>query len=74
MAIEKVTISLPSEIANILREEVPKRKRSKFITEAIAKELKRLKENVLKKAYKEAYKEIEIENQEFEGVIGNGIP
>jgi len=32
-----------------------------------------MKEQVLIKAYKEAYAEIEKENQEFDGATGNGI-
>ncbi|KPJ65995.1 MAG: hypothetical protein AMJ45_04295 [Syntrophobacter sp. DG_60] len=73
MAIEKVTVSLPVEIVNILRKEIPKRKRSKFITEVITRELKKLKEKALIEAYKEAYSEIERENKELQGVTGDGI-
>jgi len=32
---EKVTISLPKEIMDVLREEIPIRKRSEFIAETI---------------------------------------
>ncbi|MCD6471665.1 hypothetical protein J7K55_00850 [Candidatus Aerophobetes bacterium] len=70
---EKVTISLPKEIVDLLRKEIPRRKRSKFIAETIKKQLKKLKEQALIKAYKEAYTEIEKESQEFDGVTGNGI-
>jgi len=70
---EKVTISLPKELLNMLREEIPKRKRSMFITEALKKQLEILKKQELVKAYKEAYKEIEKENDEFNGVSGDGI-
>ena len=70
---EKVTVSLPREIVDLLREEIPRRKRSKFIAETIKKQLKKLKEQALIDAYKEAYAEIEKENQEFNGATGDGI-
>ncbi|HBY56689.1 MAG TPA: hypothetical protein DEG96_02320 [Candidatus Atribacteria bacterium] len=70
---EKVTISLPKEVVDALREEIPNRNRSKFIAETIKKQLRKLKEQALIKAYKEAYTEIEKENQKFNGVTGDGI-
>lgn len=70
---EKVTISLPKEIADTLREKIPRRKRSEFIAGMIKTQLKELEEQMLIKAYKEAYSEIEKENQEFDGVSGDGI-
>jgi metal-responsive CopG/Arc/MetJ family transcriptional regulator len=70
---EKVTISLPKEVVNALREEIPPRKRSEFIAETIKIQLKKLKEQALIKAYKKAYSEIERENKEFDGVSGDGI-
>ncbi len=70
---EKVTVSLPKEIVDTLRKEIPRRKRSKFIAETIKKQLKKMKKQVLVKAYKEAYTEIEKENQEFDGTTGDGI-
>ncbi|MEA1994828.1 MAG: hypothetical protein U9N18_01550 [Campylobacterota bacterium] len=70
---EKVTISLPKEIVDALREKIPRRKRSEFIAETIKTQLKELEEQMLIKAYKEAYGEIEKENQEFDGVSGDGI-
>ena len=70
---EKVTISLPKEVVNALREEIPRRKRSEFIAEMLKIQLKKLKEQALIKAYKEAYNEIEKENQEFDGVSDDGI-
>jgi len=67
---EKVTVSLPKEIVDTLRKEIPRRKRSKFIAETVKNQLKKMKKQALIKAYKEAYTEIEKENQEFDGVIG----
>jgi len=70
---EKITISLPKEVVNALKEEIPIRKRSKFIAEIIKKQLRKLKEEALIKAYKEAYSEIKKESQELSGVSGDGI-
>ena len=70
---EKVTISLPKEIVNTLREVIPDRKRSKFIADLLKKQFKKQKEQILIKAYKNAYTEIKTENQEFEGTINDGI-
>jgi len=70
---EKVTVSLPKETIDALRKEIPRRKRSKFIAEIIKKQLRKVKEEALIKAYKEAYAEIKKENQEFDGVSGDGI-
>jgi len=70
---EKVTISLPKELVNTLREVIPNRKRSKFIADLLKKQFQKQKEQTLIKAYKEAYTEIKTENQEFEGTINDGI-
>jgi len=70
---EKVTISLPKDLANTLRETIPDRKRSKFIADILKKQFQKQKEQVLIKAYKDAYTEIKTENQEFEGTINDGI-
>ena len=70
---EKVTVSLPKETVDALRKEIPRRKRSKFIAETIKRQLEEIKEQGLIKAYKEAYSEIEKENQEFDGATGDGI-
>jgi len=69
----KITISLPKEVVNALKEEIPIRKRSKFIAEIIKKQLRKLKEEALIKAYKEAYSEIKKESQDLSGVSGDGI-
>lgn len=70
---EKVTISLPKELVNTLREVIPDRKRSKFIADLLKKQFQKQKEQTLIKAYKDAYTEIQTENQEFEGTINDGI-
>ena len=71
---EKVTISLPRDLVNTLRETIPDRKRSKFIADLLKKQFQKQKEQALIKAYKDAYTEIETENKEFEGTINDGIP
>jgi metal-responsive CopG/Arc/MetJ family transcriptional regulator len=70
---EKVTISLPKDLVNTLREIIPDRKRSKFIANLLKKQFQKQKEQALIKAYKDAYTEIKTENQEFDGVTGDGI-
>ena len=70
---EKVTISLPKELVNTLREVIPDRKRSKFIADLLKKQFQKQKEQTLIKAYKDAYTEIQTENQEFEETINDGI-
>jgi len=70
---EKVTISLPKELVNTLREVIPDRKRSKFIADLLKKQFQKQKEQTLIKAYKDAYTEIKTETKEFEGTINDGI-
>ena len=70
---EKVTISLPKDLVNTLREIIPDRKRSKFIADLLQKQFQKQKEQALIEAYKDAYTEIKTENQEFDGVTGDGI-
>ncbi len=70
---EKVNISLLKDLVNTLREVIPDRKRSKFITDLLKKQFQKQKEQALIKAYKDAYTEIKTENQEFDGVTGDGI-
>jgi len=69
----KVTISLPKEMVDTLREVIPDRKRSKFIAGLLKKQFRKQKEQALIKAYKDAYTEIKSEYQEFEGTINDGI-
>ena len=70
---EKVTISLPKDLVNTLREMIPDRKRSKFIADLSKKQFGKQKEQTLIKACKDDYSEIKTENQEFEGTINDGI-
>jgi len=68
-----ITISLPKEIVETVREVIPDRKRSKFIADLLEKQFRKEKEQALIKAYKDAYTEIKSEYQEFEGTINDGI-
>ncbi len=70
---ENVTISLPKELVNTLREVIPDRKRSKFIADLLKKQFQKQKEQALLKAYKNAYTKIKTEHREFEGTINDGI-
>ena len=69
----KLTISLPEELADSLRKNIPDRHRSKFITKSIEKNLKEIQKKNLIKAYQEAYQEIAEKNEEYDGVTGDGI-
>jgi len=69
----KVTISLPKELADMMRQNIPDRNRSKFIAKTIGKELQNIKKQNLIRAYKEACQEIINENREFYEVTGDGI-
>jgi len=69
----KMTISLPEDLANSLRENIPDRYRSKFITKSIEKNLNEIQKNNLIRAYQSAYQEIAEESKEYNGVTGDGI-
>jgi metal-responsive CopG/Arc/MetJ family transcriptional regulator len=69
----KLTISLPEELADSLRKNIPDRHRSKFITKSIEKNLKEIQKKNLIRAYQSAYQEISEENEKYDGVTGDGI-
>jgi len=69
----KLTISLPEELADSLRKNIPDRHRSKFITKSIEKNLKEIQRKNLIKAYQSAYQEISEENAEYDGVTSDGL-
>ena len=69
----KLTISLPKDLADSLRKNIPDRKRSKFIAKSIEKYLIEIKKKNLIRAYQSAYQEMTKENKEFDGVTGDGI-
>ena len=69
----RINISLPEEIFDELSQEVENRKRSRFITEAIKRTLKDIKEQKLAAEYLEAFADIRRINRELEGVISDGL-
>ncbi len=71
--VEKMTISLPRELAKTLKEKIPSRKRSRFIAKIIDNSLKEIERDELREAYIEAYDEIKRENQKLQGTVGDGI-
>ena len=60
--LEEISLYVPAE-----------RGRSQFVEQAISNELKRIKKEQLKEAYRESALEAEKENQFFEGAVGDGI-
>jgi metal-responsive CopG/Arc/MetJ family transcriptional regulator len=69
----RVNISLPEELLKEISREVGPRKRSRFITQAIARSLKELKDQKLAAEYEEAAAEISRINQELDGVTADGL-
>ena len=69
----RINISLPEEIFEELSQEVENRKRSRFITEAVKRTLKDIKEQKLAAEYLEASADIRRINRELEGVISDGL-
>ncbi|MGA2227299.1 MAG: hypothetical protein ABSH41_22925 [Syntrophobacteraceae bacterium] len=69
----RVNISLPEDLLNEISREVGPRKRSRFITQAIARSLKELKDQKLAAEYEEAAAEISRINQELDGVTADGL-
>ncbi len=69
----RVNISLPEELLNEISREIGPRKRSRFITQAVARSLKELKDQKLAAEYKEASAEISRINQELEGTTADGL-
>jgi metal-responsive CopG/Arc/MetJ family transcriptional regulator len=73
MASVRINISLPEDLFNDLSDVIGSRKRSRFISQAIERSLRELKEEELAKEYKEAAAEIRRVNQDLEGTLGDGI-
>lgn len=73
MAFVRINISLSEDLLNSLSNVVDSRKRSRFISQAIERSLRELKEEKLALEYREAAAEIRRVNQDLEGTIGDGI-
>jgi metal-responsive CopG/Arc/MetJ family transcriptional regulator len=69
----RINVSLPKEIASQLSKRLPPRKRSKFIAEAVRRQLKEQESQKLAAEYEEAAAEIQRINQELEGTISDGL-
>jgi len=73
MEIVRLNVSIPRDIYENLSRTVKPRKRSRFITDAIRKSLKKEQDQKLTAEYEEAASEIRRVNQELEGVISDGL-
>ena len=69
----RVNISLPEELLNEISREIGPRKRNRFITQAIARSLKELKDQKLAAEYEEAAAQISRINQDIEGAVADGL-
>jgi metal-responsive CopG/Arc/MetJ family transcriptional regulator len=73
MEFVRLNVSIPHDIFEDLSKIVKPRKRSRFITDAIRKSLKKEQDQRLAAEYEEAASEIRRINQELEGVISDGL-
>ncbi len=73
MEVVRLNVSIPRDIFENLSRTIKARKRSRFITDAIRKSLKKEQDQKLVAEYKEAASEIRRVNQELEGVISDGL-
>ena len=69
----RINISLPKEVFVEMSKEVESRKRSQFITEAIKRLVKEIRNQRLAAEYQEAAPEIRRINKELEGAINDGL-
>jgi len=69
----RVNITIAEELLNEISREVGPRTRSRFITQAIARSLKELKDQKLAVEYEEAAAEISRINKDLEGAIADGL-
>ena len=67
----RVNVSIPESTYSELKEEVPPRKRSKFITSAIKKMIDEMRRDRLAREYREASKKIRRVNKDLEGTLNN---
>ena len=69
----RVNVSLPEVTYSELKEEVPLRERSKFITLAINELIKEKRKERLARDYREAAKEIGEVYKDLEGTLNDGL-
>ena len=73
MSVVRINISLPRETFEELAREIEPRKRSSYISKAVAKFLRERKNQRLASEYREAAEEIKAMNHDLEGPIADGI-
>jgi len=73
MSSVRINISLPEETFEELSRDIEPRKRSRFITQAVKRSLKEIKEQRLAAEYEEAAAEVRRVNQELEGTLSDGL-
>ena len=69
----RINISLPKTVVAELSKRLPPRKRSKFIAEAVKKQLQDQKARRLAAEYQEAAAEIRRVNRDLEGTLSDGL-
>jgi len=69
----RINISLPKTVVAELSKRLPPRKRSKFIAEALKKQLQDQKAQRLVTEYQEAAAEIRRINRDLEGTLSDGL-
>jgi metal-responsive CopG/Arc/MetJ family transcriptional regulator len=69
----RINISLPKTVVAELSKRLPPRKRSKFIAEAVKKQLQDQKARRLAAEYQEAAAEIRRINRDLEGTLSDGL-
>ena len=69
----RINISLPKTVVAELSKRLPPRKRSKFIAEAVKKQLQDQKAKRLAAEYQEAAAEIRRINRDLEGTLSDGL-
>jgi metal-responsive CopG/Arc/MetJ family transcriptional regulator len=69
----RINISLPKTVVVELSKRLPPRKRSKFIAEAVKKQLQDQKARRLAAEYQEAAAEIRRINRDLEGTLSDGL-
>jgi metal-responsive CopG/Arc/MetJ family transcriptional regulator len=69
----RINVSLPKTVVAELSKRLPPRKRSKFIAEAVKKQLQDQKAQRLAAEYQEAAAEIRRINRDLEGTLSDGL-
>ena len=73
MSVVRINISLSKGTFEELAREIEPRKRSRYISEVVAKFLKERRSQRLASEYRDAAEESKTINQDLEGTLGDGI-